>query len=264
MNNTYNILDKIVEQKKIRLNEAKKYTNFKKIKEHALNMNVSNKFSFEKSLSQKNISFICEVKKASPSKGLIVENFNHVEIAVDYKRAGADAISILTEIDNFKGCNQFLIDIKREVDIPLLRKDFIIDEYQIYESKVIGADCILLICSILDDKQLNDFYKIATALNMSVLVETHDEYEIERALKIKSKIIGVNNRNLKTFDVDINNSIKLRKLVDNNIIFVSESGIKTREDVENLENNNINAVLIGEGIINQNDKALALKKLRNQ
>ena len=219
-------------------------------------------FIFEQTLRKQNISFICEIKKASPSKGIIAENFPYLEIAHDYVRAGADAISILTEPKYFLGDSSYLSEIRDAVDIPLLRKDFIVDAFQIEQSSCLGADAILLICSILSPSQLAEYLKAADAQGLSCLVEAHDGKEIDMALKAGARIIGVNNRDLKTFEVDTGNSVRLRKLVPKNIIFVSESGIRSAEDVEHLRKNNVDAVLVGETLMRSQDKTAALAVLR--
>ncbi|MCL2470021.1 MAG: indole-3-glycerol phosphate synthase TrpC [Alphaproteobacteria bacterium] len=221
-------------------------------------------FLFEQKLRSPDLAFICEVKKASPSKGIIAEDFPYLDIARDYEEAGAAAISILTEPDFFQGADRYLTSISETASIPLLRKDFIIDPFQIEQSSCLGADAILLICAILTSAQLTDFIKQADDLGLSCLVETHDEDEVKRALAAGARVIGVNNRDLKTFEVDINNSIKLKKLVPQEIIFVAESGIQTAEDVNLLRQNGINAVLIGESLMRAPDKKAALTALRGE
>ncbi len=220
------------------------------------------KLRFEAAISSPGMSFICEVKKASPSKGVIAEQFPYEQIAIDYEKAGASAISVLTEPGYFKGCNAYLEAIRGCVSIPLLRKDFTVDEYMLYEAKKIGADAVLLICAILSDGQLKEYMELAEELGLSVLTEAHDEREIEAALLAKARIVGVNNRNLKDFTVDINNSVRLREMVPRDILFVSESGMKTREDIERLEKNGTDAVLIGETFMRSADKAAVLRRLR--
>ncbi|WP_303867664.1 indole-3-glycerol phosphate synthase TrpC [Acetobacterium wieringae] len=223
-------------------------------------------FAFEKALARRRdagaMAFICEVKKASPSKGVIAAEFPYLEIARDYQAAGADAISVLTEPDFFQGANAFLTEIKQQVSIPVLRKDFIIDPIQIVEAHQIGADAILLICAILTTEQLREYLALADELGLSALVEAHDEAEVKQALAAGARVIGVNNRNLKTFEVDLNNSIRLRQLVPPEILFVSESGIQTPEDIEKLRGNGTNAVLIGETLMRSGDKKAALDQLR--
>ena len=201
------------------------------------------------------------MKKASPSKGVIAEDFPYEEIAAEYEAAGADAISILTEPYYFKGSDGYLEAIRRRVQIPLLRKDFTVDEYMLYQAKLLGADAVLLICAILSGEQLKEYAGIADELGLSALVEAHDEREIEMALAANARIIGVNNRNLKDFSVDINNSVRLRQMVPSNVLFVSESGMKSRADIRRLEENGTDAVLIGETFMRSSDKAGMLREL---
>ncbi|AFA48815.1 indole-3-glycerol phosphate synthase TrpC [Acetobacterium woodii] len=254
------ILDQIVTATKKRVADLKKASRIEFLKSQI--KLAEPPFAFEKALAGEAISFICEVKKASPSKGIIAEAFPFLEIARDYQDAGAQAISVLTEPTFFLGANEYLTAIKKEVSIPILRKDFIIDEIQIYESRQIEADAILLICSILEPEQLKKYIGLADSLGLSVLVEAHDEAEVKTALAAGARMIGVNNRDLKTFEVDINNSIRLRKMVPETIIFVSESGIKTVQDVNNLKINGTNAVLIGETLMRSSNKKDELNKLR--
>lgn len=256
------ILDDIVEKTKERMAEVKKTVPLQQIKAQALGMNANTGFPFEKALKKEQIQFICEVKKASPSKGLIAPHFPYVEIAKEYEKAGAAAISVLTEPYFFQGSNEYLTEIARHVSIPLLRKDFTIDEYMIYEAKVIGASAILLICSVLDTEQLKSYFQLADSLGLSALVETHDEAEIEKARFAGARIIGVNNRNLKDFTVDINHSVKLRRLVPDDVIFVSESGMKEPKDIQRLRDHHTDAVLIGETFMRCEDKKQMLEKLR--
>ena len=256
------ILDTIAEKTKERIAELKKQKSLEEIKAEAGRLPVSDSFSFKKALKTNDIAFICEIKKASPSKGLIAPDFPYVDIAKDYEAAGANAVSCLTEPYYFMGSDTYLKEISSSVSIPVLRKDFVVDEYMIYEAKLLGASAILLICAILNDRQLNNYLELAHSLGLSALVEAHDEQEVNRALKTGAEIIGVNNRDLKTFTVDINNSFRLRKLVPKDIIFVSESGIKTAEDIDNLRKNKTNAVLIGETLMRSADKKAELDRLR--
>lgn len=256
------ILDEIAQYALIRVNESKKRISMDEIIQTADKLPVNNDFPFKKALSGNDISFICEVKKASPSKGIIAADFPYLQIAKDYEKAGASAISVLTEPKYFMGNDNYLKEIASKVNIPVLRKDFTVDSYQIYEAKILGASAILLICAILSDEQLKDYIYIAHSLGLSALVEAHDETEVKRAIYAGAGIIGVNNRNLKDFTVDINNSIRLRQLVPKNIIFVSESGIKTPQDIKNLKNNKTNAVLIGETFMRNPDKTKALNYLK--
>lgn len=256
------ILDEIAQYALIRVNESKKRISMDEIIQTADKLPVNNDFPFKKALSGNDISFICEVKKASPSKDIIAADFPYLQIAKDYEKAGASAISVLTEPKYFMGNDNYLKEIASKVNIPVLRKDFTVDSYQIYEAKILGASAILLICAILSDEQLKDYINIAHSLGLSALVEAHDETEVKRAIYAGAGIIGVNNRNLKDFTVDINNSIRLRQLVPKNIIFVSESGIKTPQDIKNLKNNKTNAVLIGETFMRNPDKTKALNYLK--
>lgn len=315
------ILDEIAEKTKKRVAEQKKKVPLEEMKRRALDIvaretnngsSPYSKFLFRDNLAADGISFICEVKKASPSKGLIAPDFPYVEIAKEYEAAGASAISVLTEPFYFQGSNQFLMDIKKEVNIPLLRKDFTVDEYMIYEAKVIGASAVLLICAILDDEQLASYLQLAHELGMSALVEAHDEEEVRRAIACGAGIIGVNNRDLRTFTVDIMNSVRLRKLIPDMVpaksspvkesakgstkgsgtdtvcdvrsdieydrgsdpfversvhqkmVYVSESGIKTKEDIDRLKANGTDAVLIGETFMRSPDKKKLFAELRGE
>ncbi|MDR1194940.1 MAG: indole-3-glycerol phosphate synthase TrpC [Endomicrobium sp.] len=256
------ILDKITASTKIRVEKSKEKKSLKDVINEAQAAPINKIFPFEKALKKDAMSFICEIKKASPSKGIISDDFKYVETAKEYESAGADAVSVLTEPDFFMGADRYLSEIKDAVKIPVLRKDFIIDQYQIFEAKNIGAHAILLICSILDFNALKEFMETAHALGLSCLVETHDEKEIETALKAGAKIIGVNNRDLKTFEVDINNSVKLRKLVPEDKIFVSESGIKTKENIDVLRRHKVDAALIGEELMKSADAKQRLRELK--
>lgn len=247
-----NILDKIVLQKSkdiaLRNKEVPITTLIKKLED----VDLTTISSFKESLLYVKPAVIAEIKKASPSAGIIDQDFNPVKKAKEYEEMGATALSILTEEHFFMGSDKYLEDVKRISKLPILRKDFIISEYQIYESKLIGADCILLIASILDDDRLLSYSKLATELNLDFIIEVHDQEELDRAIVIKDSIIGVNNRNLKTFEVDINNSISLRKNFEGDNIFISESGIKSSEDIKNLMANDISAFLIGESLMKNN------------
>lgn len=258
------ILDTIAATAKERVAAAKEALPLAEQIARARESDCNTGFPLEQALAKKRMSFICEVKKASPSKGLIAPEFPYVQIAKEYEAAGADAISVLTEPTYFQGKNEYLTKIRQTVQIPLLRKDFTVDEYMIYEAKNIGADAVLLICAILSPMQLSEYAGIARELGLSALVEAHDEREVEMALAAGARIIGVNNRNLKDFTVDIHNSVRLRELVPENILFVSESGMKTRQDIEELEQNGTNAVLIGETLMRSADKKAVLQELRGQ
>ena len=257
------MLEKIVAKTEERLVEAKSNKSLDQLKEEVSKLDIKEDFPFKKALKDPEIAIIAEVKRSSPSKGLIAEDFDYIEIAKEYERAGASAISVLTEPYFFKGSNDFLHEISENVRIPLLRKDFTIDEYMIYEAKSLGASAILLIVSILDDVQLKRYLDLAHDLGLSAIVETHDANEIRTAIDAGSEIIGVNNRNLADFTVDINNSINLRRLVNEDILFISESGIKTVEDVRKLKENNVDAVLIGETLMRSDDKKSMILELKN-
>lgn len=281
------ILDKIAAKTMERIEEKKQRIPMETVRKQALSMSAETGFPFAQALRGDgkedaefpftrakgifhgsrnggfdNIQFICEVKKASPSKGVIAEEFPYLQIAKDYEEAGAAAISCLTEPFFFLGLDQYLEEIARTVQIPVLRKDFTVDEYMIYEAKIMGASAVLLICAILDDARLKSYLQLAHSLGLSALVEAHDEQEVEMALNSGAGIIGVNNRNLKTFEVDIANSIRLRKLIPPEIIFVSESGMRTQEDIAALRANGTNAVLIGETLMRSPNKKKMLDELR--
>ena len=256
------ILDEIAERTRQRIAEEKSAVPLTEMKKRALAMDANTGFPFKKALGGDDISFICEVKRASPSKGMIAEDFPYLEIAKDYERAGASAISCLTEPFWFKGKDEYLTEISHAVNIPVLRKDFTVDEYMIYQAKTLGASAVLLICSILSREQLAEYLENAHSLGLSALVEAHDEEEVRTALSVGAGIIGVNNRDLKTFTVDIHNSARLRKLVPPEVLFVSESGIRTAADVAALRENGTNAVLIGETLMRSPDKKAALEELR--
>lgn len=226
-----------------------------------VNKNARQKITFLQALQKDGMSYICEVKKASPSKGLIAPDFSYLAIAKEYEQAGASAISCLTEPFYFQGADQYLREIAATVQIPVLRKDFTVDEYMIYQAKSLGASAVLLICAILDDGELRAYRQLAKELGLDALVEAHDEYEVDRALNLGAEIVGVNNRDLRTFQVDMNNSIRLRKMAPDNVVFVSESGIRTPEDIRLLYENKVDAVLIGETLMRSPDKKAALESL---
>lgn len=256
------ILDTIAEYAKVRTADAKAVRSLEEIKHLALSTDCNTGFPFEKALSAKGISFICECKKASPSKGLIAENYPYLSIAKEYEQAGASCISVLTEPKWFLGKNEYLRQIAQAVSIPCIRKDFIVDAYMIYETKLLGASALLLICSLLPTQTLKEYIGICDRLGLSALVEAHDEAEINSAIEAGARMIGVNNRNLKDFTVDINNSGRLRTLVPENILFVSESGITCRADVASLERAHVDAVLIGETLMRSCNKKAMLDDLK--
>jgi len=259
------ILDDLATATRTRVTRKKREVPFEEVRKKAIQLAENEgafAFPFEKAIAGENISFICEVKRASPSKGIIVENFPYLDIARDYEKAGADCISVLTETDYFKGDDRFLREINNEVSIPTIRKDFIIDPYMIYEAKLLGASCVLLIAALLDTDTIWEYKAVCDELGLSALVEAHDEVQIQSALDAGSRMIGVNNRDLKTFTVDINNSTRLRSLVPKNILFVAESGIQTAEDIQVLRRAGVNGVLIGETLMRSTDKAGMLARLK--
>ena len=256
------ILDTIADYARERVAEAKKQLPLDVLKQEAMKLPSDTGFPFEKALTGEGIHFICECKKASPSKGLIAPDFPYLSIAKEYEKAGASCISVLTEPKWFLGCNDYLKEITENVSIPCIRKDFTVDEYMIYEAKILGASAVLLICSLLSEDTIREYIEICDSLGLSALVEAHDEEEVYMAARAGARIIGVNNRNLKDFTVDIHNSGRLRKLVPDNILFVAESGIKTHEDIEVLIQDKVNGVLIGETLMRADDKKAMLDELR--
>lgn len=256
------ILEQLAEHAKERVEINKKLISFEEIKSKALEL-PKGKFEFEKALKNPDISFICECKNASPSKGLIAPEFDYIKIAKEYEQAGADCISVLTEPKWFLGSDRYLKEIVENVSIPCLRKDFTVDPYMIYEAKVLGASAVLLICSILTEKELCEYIKICDELGLSALVEAHNEEEVKAALNSGARVIGVNNRNLKDFTVDTQNSRRLRELIPKDIIFVSESGVKTANDIAELRKIGADAVLIGETLMRAENKKAKLAELRD-
>lgn len=278
------ILDQLAAHARERVEQAKRAVPLETVKQQALSLteisdttNVSNdifgnqndhkqqvraKFSFERALQKPGISFICECKKASPSKGLIAPDFPYLQIAKEYEAAGADCISVLTEPKWFLGSDSYLKEIAGAVSIPCLRKDFTVDEYMIYEARLSGASAVLLICSILSEAQIKEYINICDTLGLSALVEAHDDKEVQMALNAGARIIGVNNRNLKDFSVDTENSRKLRELIPPDVLFVSESGVSTAGDVKKLREIGADAVLIGETLMRATDKKAKLNELR--
>ena len=242
------ILQNIVNKTRAKLVERKAELTLSQIKISLQDLNLP-KSRFKEKLAHKSEAIIAEIKKASPSAGIIAENFDPVQKAKEYELNGASALSILTEEDFFMGSMEHLKKVKKVTSLPILRKDFMIDEYQIYESKLIGADCILLIASILSDKKIEDFINIAKELELDYLIEVHDEAELKRIAHHEDALIGINNRDLKTFEVDLDNSVRLRKLFKEENIFIAESGIKSREDINYLKLNDIKVFLIGESLM---------------
>lgn len=268
------ILDQLAAHAKERVERAKQKITLEEIRKQALQAHERlpfeqalpsfQGFPFEQALRKPEISFICECKKASPSRGLIAPDFPYLQIAKDYETAGADCISVLTEPKWFLGSDDYLKEIARAVSIPCLRKDFTVDEYMIYEAKLLGASAILLICSILSEEQIREYIDICDELGLSALVEAHDEREVQTALNAKARIIGVNNRNLKDFSVDTENSRRLRALIPDSVLFVSESGVRNAEDVQKLREIGADAVLVGETLMRAADKRAALAGLRGR
>ena len=257
------MLDEIVEKTKERIELEKSIITLDDLKKQVSYLEISDEFPFKKALKEDGISIIAEVKKASPSKGLISEDFDYLQIAKDYEDAGASAISVLTEPYFFKGDDDYLKEIAENVSIPILRKDFVIDEYMIYQAKYLGASAVLLIVAILDIVQLKKYLDLAHNLGLSAIVECHDGDEIMKALTVGAEIVGVNNRDLTDFSVDIENSINLRRCVSGDVVFISESGIKTKEDVARLKENNVDAVLIGETLMKCDDKKAMISEFKN-
>ena len=243
------ILDEIAAKTRERVARCKENVSPEEMKKKALSLPSETGFPFEKQLKKDGVSFICEIKKASPSKGVIAEHFPYLDIAAEYEKIGADCISVLTEPDYFMGSTEYLKEIHEKVDVPLLRKDFTVDEYMIYEAKVIGASAVLLICSLLNEETLREWITLS---------------HIQMAVRAGARIIGVNNRNLKTFEVDINNCIRQRKHIPSDILFVAESGIKSREDVAALEKGGVDGVLIGETLMRSPDKEMTLRQLKGR
>ncbi len=255
------ILDRLADYARERTAQAKNKIPLEEIRRQAFSLPKGN-FAFENALKAPDISFVCECKKASPSKGLIAPDFPYLQIAKEYENAGADGISVLTEPKWFLGSDQYLAEIANAVSIPCLRKDFTVDEYMIYEAKVLGASAVLLICAILTEEQIKEYIHVCDTLGLSALVEAHDESEVQAALNAGARLIGVNNRNLKDFSVDTENSRRLRKLIPRDVLFVSESGVSSAEDVEKLREIGADAVLIGETLMRAPDKKAKLAELR--
>ena len=261
-----NILQKIVEAKKVRLNQRKKNLPLNALIEKIeKNKKSIYNFKFSQAIKRKSdepIKLIAEIKKASPIKG-ILKKYDITEMAEIYMINGADAISVITEEDFFLGNPEYIKKIKLKYpDMPVLRKDFIIDEYQVYESKALGADAILLIANILDFEQIKKLYELAQSIGLDVLLEIHNEDDLKKALSANVKIIGINNRNLKTFKISLNTTLKLKTLIPEDKITVSESGISTRADVEKLLKKGIDAILVGTSIVLSNAPAEKIRELK--
>lgn len=255
------ILDELAAYARERVARAKEQKSLDEIKKEALGLHKKD-FSFEKALKKDDVAFICECKKASPSKGLIAPDFPYLKIAKEYEAAGADCISVLTEPKWFLGSDEYLKEIASEVSIPCIRKDFTVDEYMIYEARVLGASAVLLICSILTKEEIKKYLAICDELGLSALVEAHDEAEIKLAVECGARLIGVNNRNLKDFSVDTGNSARLRALVPDDVVFVSESGVSGSEDIDAIRAMGANAALVGEALMRATDKKKKLLELK--
>lgn len=255
------ILDTLAEHARERVNMARQVVPIDSLIERAESLEKGD-FAFEEALRREGLSFICECKRASPSKGIIAANFPYLEIARSYEEAGADAISVLTEPKYFLGRNEYLKEIAEAVRLPCLRKDFTVDEYMIYEAKILGASAVLLIVSLLDEGTLKEYISVCDALGLSALVEAHDKREVHSALRAGARVIGVNNRNLKDFSVDTENSARLRRLIPRDVLFVSESGVRDAEDVSKIREIGADAVLVGEALMKSEDKKSKLAELR--
>lgn len=255
------ILDQLAYHARERVEDAKNTVSLEEVKQKAY-ASPKGDFAFEKALKKPGVSFICECKKASPSKGLIDSEFPYMQIAKEYEAAGADCISVLTEPKWFLGSNDYLQEIASAVSVPCLQKDFTVDEYMIYKAKLLGASAVLLICAILDETQIRNYINICDELGLSALVEVHVEKEVQVAINAGARVIGVNNRNLKDFSVNSENSRRLRSLVPADVVFVSESGVSSAEDVEKLREIGVNAVLVGETLMRATDKKAKLSELR--
>lgn len=261
-----NILDELSQYARVRVEQDKKKMSLRRLKEETdklMSGGASREsFIFENTLKKEGLSFICEVKKASPSKGIIDPEFRYLDIAREYAKAGADCISCLTEPKWFLGSDDIFSDIRAAVNTPMIRKDFTVDEYQIYQAKLLGADAVLLICALLNEAELKKYLRICDELGLSALTETHDEEELKKAVSCGARLIGVNNRNLKTFEVDTENSRRLKEIAPEDVTFVSESGIRGIEDIPPLKAAGVDAVLIGEALMRAKDKAELLEAMR--
>ena len=257
-----NILDTIAEYSMLRVKTDKRAIPQERLREKAELMKGRD-HRFLEALRKPGLSFICEIKKASPSKGIISESFPYLDIAKEYENAGADCVSCLTEPKWFKGSDSIFRQVRARIDTPMIRKDFTVDEYQIYQAKCMEADAVLLICSILDDARLKDYLSLCKELGLDALVEAHNEKEIESAVKADAWIIGVNNRNLKDFSVDFSNALKLRSMIPKDTVYVAESGVKNADDAKRIKETGADAVLIGEAFMRAYDKAALLREMRN-
>lgn len=258
------ILQQLAEASFKRVESMKQEIPAEEMKQLAFSHETNSFFPFEQALRKDSLAFICEVKKASPSKGELVKQFDYQQIASDYVEAGADCISVLTEPTRFEGSDRYLAEIAKKVSIPLLRKDFVVDEYMIYQAKVLGAQAVLLICTLLDDNTLRKYIEICNQIGLSALVEAHSKAEVQSALRSGARLIGINNRNLKDFTVDIGNAIRLRHCIPNDVLCVAESGIHTADDIAMVAGAGVNAVLIGESLMQADNKHKKLKELKEK
>lgn len=259
------ILDQLADAARRRVAREKEIVSLEKLKQQAFALAEQEKQEerpLEKILKCPGIHLICEVKRASPSKGILAEQFPYLEIAKEYEKGGADCISVLTEPEYFLGSDEYFREIRKQVEIPMLRKDFTIDEYQIYQAKEMGADCILLICALLSEEVLCSYLRLCDTLHLSALVETHKEEEVKLALSAGARILGVNNRDLKTFEVDLETSRRLREMVPKDILFIAESGIQSKKEIQMLTELGVNGVLIGEMLMRCEDKRFAIQELK--
>ena len=256
------ILDQLAGYAKERVLADKKNISLETIRQMAQAGPAACGEKFYEAVARPGMSFICEVKKASPSKGIIDPVFDYMSIARDYEASGADAVSCLTEPRWFLGSDEIFCEIRSKIRLPMLRKDFIVDEYQLYQSKLMGADCVLLICALLPEKTIRRYLDICAELGLAALVETHDEEEILKAVNAGARMIGVNNRNLKDFSVDLENASRLRKLIPEGRLYVAESGVRTPEDAARLKAAGANAILVGEAMMRAQDKAGFLKEMK--
>lgn len=256
------ILEEIADHAALRVAEDKEKLSFNEIKERALSAGKGSGYKFYEAIEKPGLSFICEVKKASPSKGIIDPVFDYLKIASEYEKAGADAISCLTEPKWFLGSDEIFCRIRSKVATPMIRKDFVVDEYQLYQARLMGADCVLLICALLDTDTISRYLKICEDLGLAALVETHDENEISSAVSAGARMIGVNNRNLKDFSVNLDNAARLRDKIPSDLLYVAESGVTSPADAALLRAAGADGLLVGEALMRAEDKASFLTSMR--
>lgn len=257
-----NILDQLAAHARERVAADRVLVAEEELRERCARLGPGNGAAFAQALKKPGLSFICEVKKASPSKGVIAEEFPYVRIAQEYEAAGADAVSCLTEPKWFLGSDQIFREIRAAITVPMLRKDFTVSAYQILQARVMGADAVLLICAILEDRELTEYLSLCRELGLAALTEAHDGEEIRRAVGCGAEIIGVNNRNLKDFSVNVGNAAQLRDRVPAGCLFVAESGVTGPEDADRIRRSGADAALVGEALMRAGDKAAMLAALR--